>query len=114
MMDNNDFMETVLNTKNIDTTKQPMFLGEDLALQRYDRFKYPKFFDLWRKQEEFHWLPEEVSLTKDRNDYENLTDIEASDLLILYKEQHPDWKLEIQEYNFDPGGRHWGRDPDLH
>ena len=69
-------METVLNTKNVDTTKQPMFLGEDLALQRYDRFKYPKFFDLWRKQEEFHWLPEEVSLTKDRNDYENLTDTE--------------------------------------
>lgn len=69
-------MDTVLNTKNVDTTKQPMFLGEDLALQRYDRFKYPKFFDLWRKQEEFHWLPEEVSLTKDRNDYENLTDTE--------------------------------------
>ena len=45
---------------------------------------------------------------------ENLTDIEAADLFILYKEQHPDWKLEIQEYNFDPGGRHWGRDPDLH
>jgi len=69
-------METVLNIKNVDTTKQPMFLGEDLALQRYDRFKYQKFFDLWRKQEEFHWLPEEVSLTKDRNDYENLTEIE--------------------------------------
>ena len=46
--------------------------------------------------------------------FKNLTSIEASDLLILYKEQHPDWKLEIQEYNFDPGGRHWGRDPDLH
>tara|TARA_R110001592_G_scaffold6516_1_gene34921 strand:- start:1925 stop:3001 length:1077 start_codon:yes stop_codon:yes gene_type:complete len=72
----NNFMETVLNTKNVDTTKQPMFLGEDLSLQRYDRFKYPKFFDLWRKQEEFHWLPEEVSLTKDRNDYENLTETE--------------------------------------
>jgi ribonucleotide reductase beta subunit family protein with ferritin-like domain len=69
-------MKTVLNLKNIDTTRQPMFLGEDLALQRYDRFKYPKFFDLWRKQEEFHWLPEEVSLTKDRSDYENLTDTE--------------------------------------
>ena len=69
-------MDTVLNTKNIDTTKQPMFLGEDLALQRYDRFKYPKFFDLWRKMEEYHWLPGEVSLTKDRNDYENLTDTE--------------------------------------
>ena len=69
-------MNTVLNTKNVDTTKQPMFLGKDLALQRYDRFKYPKFFDLWRKMEEYHWLPEEVSLTKDRNDYENLSDIE--------------------------------------
>jgi ribonucleotide reductase beta subunit family protein with ferritin-like domain len=69
-------MKTVLNTANIDTTKQPMFLGEDLALQRYDRFKYPKFFDLWRKQEEFHWLPEEISLTKDRSDYENLSDTE--------------------------------------
>ncbi len=69
-------MKTVLNTTNIDTSKQPMFLGNDLALQRYDKFKYPKFFDLWRKQEEFHWLPEEVSLTKDRNDYENLSDTE--------------------------------------
>ena len=53
-----------------------MFLGPELALQRYDRFKYPKFFELWRKQEEFHWLPEEVSLTKDRNDYDNLTPTE--------------------------------------
>ena len=56
MMDNK-FMDTVLNLKNVDTTKQPMFLGEDLALQRYDRFKYPKFLDLWRKQEVYHWLP---------------------------------------------------------
>jgi len=69
-------MKTVLNTNNIDTTKSPMFLGPELALQRYDRFKYPKFFELWRKQEEYHWLPEEVSLAKDRNDYENLTPTE--------------------------------------
>jgi len=45
---------------------------------------------------------------------DNLSDIEVSDLLLLYKEQYPDWELEIQEYNHDPGGRHWGRDPDLH
>ncbi len=53
-----------------------MFLGEDLGLQRYDRFKYPKFFELWRKQLEFFWTPEEVSLLKDRGDYEKLTDTE--------------------------------------
>jgi ribonucleoside-diphosphate reductase beta chain len=41
-------MKTVLNFKNVDTTKQPLFLGEDLNLQRYDRFKYPIFFELFK------------------------------------------------------------------
>ena len=45
---------------------------------------------------------------------ENLSDTEAYDLLILYKEKYPNWELETQKYNFDPGGPHLGRDPDLH
>ena len=45
---------------------------------------------------------------------ENLSDIEAYDLLLLYKEKYPNWDLETQKYNFDPGGPHLGRDPDLH
>ena len=45
---------------------------------------------------------------------ENLSDIEAYDLFLLYKEKYPDWDLETQKYNFDPGGPHLGRDPDLH
>ena len=45
---------------------------------------------------------------------DNLSDIEVSDLLLLYKEKYPDWKLETQKYNYDPGGPHLGRDPDLH
>jgi len=69
-------MKTVLNTNNIHGSNNIMFLGEGLALQRYDKIKYPKFFELWRKQEEFHWMPEEISLAKDRSDYENLTDTE--------------------------------------
>ena len=39
---------------------------------------------------------------------DNLSGIELHDLLLLYKEQHPDWKLETQKYNSDPGGPHWG------
>jgi len=66
-------MKTVLNRKKIDYTKQPLFLGEDLNLQRYDKFKYPIFFDLFKKQEEFFWWPHEISLQKDRNDYKELT-----------------------------------------
>ena len=69
-------MKTVLNTENTKGSNNIMFLGEELALQRYDKIKYPKFFELWRKQEEFHWMPEEISLAKDRSDYENLTDTE--------------------------------------
>lgn len=53
-----------------------MFLGKDLGIQRYDKFKYQKFYDLFLKQEEQFWLPFEISLQKDRNDYEGLNDTE--------------------------------------
>ena len=66
-------MKSVLNLKNIDHTKQPLFLGENLNLQRYDRFKYPIFFELFKKQEEFFWWPHEIALNKDRSDYKDLT-----------------------------------------
>jgi len=66
-------MKSVLNLKNIDHTKQPLFFGEDLNLQRYDRFKYPVFFELFKRQEEFFWWPHEISLQKDRADYKDLT-----------------------------------------
>lgn len=69
-------MKTVLNTQNIDTRTQPLFLGESLALQRYDRLKYPKLFELTEMMEEYFWRPNEVSLMKDRNDYLDLTEAE--------------------------------------
>jgi ribonucleoside-diphosphate reductase beta chain len=69
-------MKSVMNLKNIDTTKQPLFLGEDLNLQRYDRFKYPIFFELFKKQNENFWWPHETTLAKDRSDYNDLTDTE--------------------------------------
>jgi len=66
-------MKSVLNVKNIDYTKQPLFFGEDLNLQRYDRFKYPIFFELFKKQEEFFWWPHEIALAKDKSDYRDLS-----------------------------------------
>jgi ribonucleoside-diphosphate reductase beta chain len=65
---------TVFNRKKVDTLKQPMFFGEDLNTQRYDDFKYPIFDKLTQKQLGFFWRPEEVSLQKDRNDYQSLDD----------------------------------------
>jgi ribonucleoside-diphosphate reductase beta chain len=66
-------MKTVFNFDSKNSLKQPLFLGESLSLQRYDAFKYPIFFDLDEKQEDFFWRPKEVSLQKDRNDYKNLS-----------------------------------------
>jgi ribonucleoside-diphosphate reductase beta chain len=67
---------TILNLKNVDTTTQPLFLGEELGLQRYDRFKYKVFFDLFNKQLTCFWRPEEINLSLDRVDYGNLQEHE--------------------------------------
>ena len=69
-------MKTVLNKINVDSTKQPLFLGKDLAIQRYDRLKYPKLYDLYDQQLNFFWRPQEVNLTKDASDYKKLSDEE--------------------------------------
>lgn len=69
-------METVLNKKNIPVEERIMFLGPDLSLQRYDQFKYPRFFELWEQQESYRWRPQRIDLSKDRTDYEKLTDVE--------------------------------------
>ena len=63
---------TVFNTENIDRKKQPMFFGAPLGVQRYDSYKYPIFDKLTTQQLGYFWRPEEVSLQKDRGDYQTL------------------------------------------
>ena len=64
---------TVFNSKKVDTTKQPMFFGSPLGVQRYDNYKYPVFDRLTQQQLGYFWRPEEVSLQKDRSDYQTLS-----------------------------------------
>ena len=49
-----------------------MFFGAPLGVQRYDNFKYPQFENLTKSQLGYFWRPEEVSLQKDRGDYQTL------------------------------------------
>ena len=63
---------TVFNTEDVNTKKQPMFFGKPLGVQRYDNFKYPSFENLTKSQLGYFWRPEEVSLQKDRGDYQTL------------------------------------------
>ena len=63
---------TVFNSEEVDTKKQPMFFGKPLGIQRYDSYKYPIFDKLTTQQLGYFWRPEEVSLQKDRADYQTL------------------------------------------
>jgi len=63
---------TVFNTEQVNTKKQPMFFGKPLGVQRYDSYKYPIFDKLTTQQLGYFWRPEEVSLQKDRGDYQTL------------------------------------------
>ena len=63
---------TVFNKQHVDTKTQPMFFGAPLGVQRYDEYKYPVFDRLTTQMLGYFWRPEEVSLQKDRSDYQSL------------------------------------------
>tara|TARA_B100001057_G_scaffold497799_1_gene602941 strand:+ start:1031 stop:2194 length:1164 start_codon:yes stop_codon:yes gene_type:complete len=63
---------TVFNKEHVDTKTQPMFFGQPLGVQRYDEYKYPVFEKLTTQMLGYFWRPEEVSLQKDRADYQSL------------------------------------------
>ena len=63
---------TVFNPTPIDTKQQPMFFGQPLGVQQYTSFKYPVFDKITQTQLSFFWRPDEVSLQKDRSDYQGL------------------------------------------
>jgi len=65
---------TVFNKTKVNTKNQPMFFGQPLGVQRYDEYKYPVFDKLTQQQLGYFWRPEEVSLQKDRSDYQTLSE----------------------------------------
>ncbi len=64
------------NRKNFDALKQPMFFGENVNVSRYDVQKYSAFENLIEKQLSFFWRPEEVDVSKDRADWQKLSESE--------------------------------------
>lgn len=64
---------TVFNKNKIDYTKQYMFFGPPLGIQRYDVHKFPVFYKLTQEQLGAFWRPEAYPLTKDRTDYQKLS-----------------------------------------
>lgn len=66
---------TFCQTPN-DATREPMFLGQSVNVARYDQQKYEVFEKLIEKQLSFFWRPEEVDVSRDKIDYNDLPDHE--------------------------------------
>ncbi|GAA6171879.1 ribonucleotide-diphosphate reductase subunit beta [Colwellia sp. KU-HH00111] len=67
---------TTFNQKNNDALKEPMFFGNPVNVSRYDVQKHSAFENLIEKQLSFFWRPEEVDVSKDRSDWQSLSDAE--------------------------------------
>ena len=68
-------MPILKKSKQSHLTKS-MFLDESVDVQRFDEVKYPAIEKITEKQLGFFWRPEEVDISKDKKDFEGLTDHE--------------------------------------
>lgn len=68
--------KSIINTKQIDYRKEPMFFGEPLSIQRYDQPKYEKLFNMFKQQISYMWRPEEINLSRDKSDFQSLSEHE--------------------------------------
>ena len=67
---------STFNQLNNDALLEPMFLGNNVNVSRYDIQKFSEFEQLIEKQFSFFWQPHEVDISKDRADWEKLTESE--------------------------------------
>ncbi|OYW93293.1 MAG: ribonucleotide-diphosphate reductase subunit beta, partial [Alishewanella sp. 32-51-5] len=67
---------TTFNRNINDQLKEPMFFGNAVNVSRYDQQKYPIFEKLIEKQLSFFWRPEEIDVSKDRIDFQQLPEHE--------------------------------------
>ncbi|QCI20329.1 ribonucleotide-diphosphate reductase subunit beta [Buchnera aphidicola (Brachycaudus cardui)] len=63
---------TIFSKKKNNQLKEPMFFGQPVNIARYDQQKYNIFEKLIEKQLSFFWRPEEIDLSRDRIDFQNL------------------------------------------
>ena len=84
------------------TPSKPGLLTPSAA---YKPFRYPWAFDMWKKQQQVHWLPEEVPLGEDCKDWAaNLTDAERNLLTQIFR-FFTQADIEVQDNYMERYGR---------
>src|SRR5213075_3436843 len=75
------------------------------ARKQYKPFKYPWAFEYWKRQQQIHWMPEEVPLGEDcRNWAQKLTDHERNLLTQIFR-FFTQADVEVQDCYHDKYGR---------
>ena len=73
----------------LDTPNQPSLPGLMTPSHSYKPFRYPWAYDFWKKQQQVHWMPEEVPLGEDCKDWANtLNDAERNLLTQIFPVLH--------------------------
>ncbi|HEX8467721.1 MAG TPA: ribonucleotide-diphosphate reductase subunit beta, partial [Allosphingosinicella sp.] len=75
------------------------------ARKQYKPFEYPWAFEFWKRQQQIHWMPEEVPLGEDCRDWaQKLTDHERSLLTQIFR-FFTQADVEVQDCYHDKYGR---------
>ena len=67
---------SAFNQVNNNQLQEPMFFGNPVNVSRFDQQKHEMFEKLTEKQLSFFWRPEEIDISKDRIDFNGLSDSE--------------------------------------
>lgn len=67
---------STFNQNQVNPLHEPMFFGNPVNVARYDQQKHAIFEKLIEKQISFFWRPEEVDVSRDRVDFQGLTESE--------------------------------------
>jgi ribonucleoside-diphosphate reductase beta chain len=67
---------TTFNQTPNNALLEPMFLGNSVNVSRYDQQRFMAFEKLIEKQLSFFWRPDEIDVSKDRADWQGLTESE--------------------------------------
>jgi len=75
------------------------------ASKTYKPFEYPWAFEYWKRQQQIHWMPEEVPLGEDCRDWAQKLDQTERNLLTQIFRFFTQADVEVQDCYHDKYGR---------
>src|SRR5206468_4890508 len=80
-------------------------MGLLTARKQYKPFEYPWAFEYWKRQQQIHWMPEEVPLGEDCRDWAQKLDATERNLLTQIFRFFTQADVEVQDCYHDKYGR---------